>query len=379
MVTFASPTALQQSLIETFREARPTELIAVPRVYEKLAQFVYIQWKKETALYKQLISMARDRGYENTQAQMSGERSPFGYNLLRVLVLDKIKKALGLDRIDKLFYVAAPLKNDTSEFFASLNMPITSIFGLTETSGAATYQEFPNIKFNTNGKALPGTSVKIFNQDENGVGEICIKGRNVFMGYLKREKENLEAFDVEGYFHSGDIGYIDEDDCLQITGRIKDIIITAGGENITPIPIEDHLKTICPIISYCVLVGDLQKYLSMLITIKVRYDNDGRATNDLDPNVRSFLFRKFASSTPINTIQDAKKSRAVLNYIGEQIMEANKQAQNRVHQIKRWMILDNEFTVDNGELTPTLKIKRKVIAIMYQNEIDGLYTEEARM
>ena len=140
---------------------------------------------------------------------MTGERSPFGYNMLRVLVLDRIKKALGLDRIDKLFYVAAPLKTDISEFFASLNMPITSIFGLTETSGAATYQEFPNVKMNTNGKILPGTRVKIYNMDENGVGEICIRGRNIFMGYLKSEKENLEAFDLEGYFHSGDIGYID--------------------------------------------------------------------------------------------------------------------------------------------------------------------------
>ena len=138
---------------------------------------------------------ARQRGYENTDAQMSGERSPFGYNLARVAVLDKIKKSLGLDRIDKLFYGAAPLKDDTSEFFASLNMPITSIFGLTETSGAVTYQEFPNIKFNQNGKALPGTEIKIFNPQVDGTGEICIKGRNVFMGYLKRETENLEAFD----------------------------------------------------------------------------------------------------------------------------------------------------------------------------------------
>jgi long-subunit acyl-CoA synthetase (AMP-forming) len=142
---------------------------------------------------------------------MSGERSPFGYNLSRVMVLDKIKKALGLNNIDKMFYGAAPLKEDTSDFFASLNMPITSIFGLTETSGAVTYQEFPNIKFNQNGKPLPGTSLKIFNADIDGIGEICVKGRNVFMGYLGQEQENLDAFDVEGYFHTGDIGLINED------------------------------------------------------------------------------------------------------------------------------------------------------------------------
>jgi len=103
---------------------------------------------------------------------------------------------------------------------------------------------------------LPGTKIKIFNPDEEGVGEICVKGRNVFMGYLKRDEENLEAFDVEGYFHTGDLGFLDEFGRLQISGRIKDIIITAGGDNISPTPIEFSLKTICPIISYCVLVGD---------------------------------------------------------------------------------------------------------------------------
>jgi len=145
---------------------------------------------------KYLIQLARERGYKNTEAQMVGERSPFGYNFSRVFLIDKIKKELGLDRIDKLFYGAAPLKHDTSEFFASLNMPITSIYGLSETSGAVTYQEFPNIKFNQNGRGIPGTEIKIFNPDDEGVGEICIKGRNVFMGYLKREQENLDSFDA---------------------------------------------------------------------------------------------------------------------------------------------------------------------------------------
>lgn len=145
---------------------------------------------------------------------MLGERSPFGYNISRVLIIDKIKQQLGLDRIDKLFYGAAPLKNSTSEFFASLNMPITSLYGLTQTSGAVTYQEFPNIKFNQIGKNLPGTFVKIYNPDENGVGEICVKGRNVFMGYLKNEEESKREFNREGYLHTGDLGCIDKDGCL---------------------------------------------------------------------------------------------------------------------------------------------------------------------
>ena len=252
-------------------------------------------------------------------------------------------------------------------------MPITSLFGLSETSGAVTYQEFPNISFNQNGKPLPGTHIKIFNPDEDGYGEICIKGRNVFMGYLKRDDENQEAFDTEGFFHTGDIGYIDKNGCLQITGRLKDIIITAGGENISPMPIEYMLKDLCPIVSYCVLIGEQRKFLSMLITLKVKYDSFGRATDELDPNVQSFLFRKFNPTVPVKTIEQAKRNPEVMDYIASRIAELNRQAQSRVHTVKKWLIVDREFTVDNGELTPTLKIKRKVIANLYENEIKELY------
>ena len=205
-------------------------------------------------------------------------------------------------------------------------MPITSIFGLSETSGAVTYQEFPNIKFNQNGRALPGTMIKIFNPDVDGVGEICIKGRNVFMGYLKKPDESGLAFDGEGFFHTGDKGYLDSEDCLHIKGRIKDIIITAGGENVTPVPIEHLFKSSCPIVSYCVLIGDQRKYLSMLITLKVKVDDYGKVTNELDTNVQSFLFRKFNSRQPIVTIQDAIMSKEVQAYIQEKVDYANSEA-----------------------------------------------------
>lgn len=190
LVTFAPPTALQQSLVDTFKEVRPTELMAVPRVYEKLEESVKSSFSTSTPMTKAFLNWARQRGLDNTDAQMSGERSPFGFNLARVVILDKIKKNLGLDRVDKLYYGAAPMKRDTSEYFASLNMPITSLYGLSETTGAATYQEFPNIKFAQNGPPLPGVQIKIFNPDDKGTGEICVKGRNVFMGYLKRDLLN---------------------------------------------------------------------------------------------------------------------------------------------------------------------------------------------
>jgi long-chain-fatty-acid--CoA ligase ACSBG len=115
---------------------------------------------------------------------------------------------------------------------------------------------------------LPGTQIKIFSVDENGVGEICMRGRNVFMGYLHNESETIEVFDNEGYFHSGDLGFIDENGILDITGRIKELIITAGGENISPVKIEINIKEQCPILSNVVLIGDNRKYLTCLVTLK---------------------------------------------------------------------------------------------------------------
>lgn len=170
---------------------------------------------------------------------MQNDPSPFGYNLAKILILNRIKKELGFDRIEKLYYGAAPLKQKTRLFFQSLNMPLLNGYGLSETSAAVTFHDFIQIgNIGKTGKPLPGTNIKIFNPDENGVGEICMRGRNVFMGYLNNEKATLEVFDSEGFFHSGDMGYIDQNGILDITGRIKEIIITAGGENVPPEPIE---------------------------------------------------------------------------------------------------------------------------------------------
>lgn len=151
-------------------------------------------------------------------------------------------------------------------------MPLINAYGLSETSGGATLQEFPNYKLDKAGKPLPGSEIKIYNPDENGIGEICIRGRNVFMGYLKNEGDTIEVLDSDRFFHTGDIGFLDNDGFLEITGRLKEIIITAGGENISPLPIEQRLKEVCPLISNCVIIGDEMKYLICLFTLKVKTD-----------------------------------------------------------------------------------------------------------
>jgi long-chain-fatty-acid--CoA ligase ACSBG len=151
-------------------------------------------------------------------------------------------------------------------------MPIVGIYGLSETSGSSTFQEFPQAKLDKVGYPLPGTQIRIYNPNEHGVGEVCIRGRNVFLGYLNNDKATWESFDGEGYYHTGDTGYLDSENYLELTGRMKEILITSGGENVPPQPIETMLKDICPIVSNAVLIGDERKYLSALITLKCAYN-----------------------------------------------------------------------------------------------------------
>ena len=160
-------------------------------------------------------------------------------------------------------------------------MPVLSLFGLSETSGGTTYQEFPNCKLNRAGPAMPGIKIRIYDPDESGEGEICVRGRNVFMGYLRREKATWDVFDGEGFFHTGDKGTLDEDQNLIITGRIKDILITSGGENVIPTSMESNFKQTCPnLVSHCVLVGEGKKYVSLLITLRTVRDRKSGLLTD---------------------------------------------------------------------------------------------------
>ena len=191
------------------------------------------------------------------------------------LVLNKIRKVLGLNHVENLYFGAAPMSQETMDFYKQLNMPVLSLYGLTETSGGTTFHEFPNSRLDRAGPPMPGIKIRIYNPDEDGEGEICIRGRNVFMGYLNQEKSTWDSFDSEGYFHSGDKGKIDENGLVTITGRIKDLVITSGGENVDPAPIELAIRSACPLISHAVLVGDRRNYVALLFTLKVQRDQNG--------------------------------------------------------------------------------------------------------
>lgn len=194
------------------------------------------------------------------------------YSVANTLILSKIKQALGLDQCTAFFFSAAPMKQSTIDYFSSLDVPIFNVYGMSETTGATTMQNVKNFRLDSAGFSVPGADLKIDNPDEHGEGEICMRGRNTMMGYLKNDKATMEAMDEQGYIKSGDKGKIMKDGHLKITGRIKELIIGAGGENIAPVPIEDNFKETCPPCSNIMVVGEQQRFMAALITFKVDVD-----------------------------------------------------------------------------------------------------------
>jgi long-chain-fatty-acid--CoA ligase ACSBG len=225
-----------------------------------------------------------------------------------------------------------------------------------------------NVNFNSCGKALPGTDMKIENPDSFGVGEIFFRGRNRFMGYFKDEAETLRAIDKNGFIHSGDIGFFDSQSNLIITGRKKELLVTAGGENVAPIPIEDQIKEMSGLISNVIVIGDNRPYLTALLTLKS--DSQGSLTEE----AQSELNRIFKIDGPSNTVFDLIHDEKVKNYIGKIIEAVNEKAISRAQKIRKWALLPLDFTIETGELTATHKIKRNTILQKYSKYIDGLYS-----
>ncbi|KAM9223832.1 long-chain-fatty-acid--CoA ligase ACSBG1 [Leptosomus discolor] len=375
-VYFAEPDALKGSLINTLKEVQPTSHMGVPRVWEKIMEKLKDASAQSGFMKKKMLSWAMSLSLErNLNCSSSSDLKQFWTRLADHLVLAKIRNALGFSSCQKHFSGAAPLNTETLYFFLGLNITLYEAYGMSETTGPHCLSGPYIYRQHSCGKPAPGCRVKLVDEDTEGNGEICFWGRTVFMGYLNMEDKTKEAFDEDGWLHSGDLGKLDEDGFLYVTGRIKDLIITAGGENVPPIPIEDAVKKELPIVSNAMVIGDKKKFLSMLLTLKSVLDPDTSDPTDiLTEQARDFCQKTGSKATKVSEIV-ATRDQAIYQAIQEGINKVNMNATNRVHCIQKWIVLPRDFSISGGELGPTMKLKRLTVLEKYRNEVDSFYEE----
>lgn len=376
-VYFADKDALKGSLVKTLTEARPTRFLAVPRVYEKIQEkLISIGSQQKNGLRRALINWAKNVTLQHHIESINGKNSEsFQYKLARCMIMSKVKTALGFDRCLTFVSGAAPISADTKKFFLALDIKIIEAFGMSETSGGHCLAT-GDCPLEAVGKTIVGCETKIVNPDENGHGEICMRGRHVFMGYIFDKEKTDEALDDDGWMHSGDLGYTDEKGYVYITGRLKELLITAGGENIPPVHIEHLVKNELPAISNAILVGDKRKYLTILLTFKTEIDSKTEIpTNALTTEAQNWINSLGVNYKTVDEILEAGPCPKVLKAIQEGIDRANKQSISNAQKIQKFAILPRDFSVATGELGPTLKLKRNVVIKMYENIINDLYKE----
>ena len=340
-----------EKLGDALREVRPHFFLGVPRVWEKIQERIIAVGAKNPPLKKKISAWARRHGLAGGYAEQQRVGKPLLYPIANALVFKKVKKTLGFDRARILVTSAAPISRDTLEFFLSLGLPICEVYGMSECTGPATASLPSRYRTGKAGFALPGAELKIAED-----GEICMRGRHVFKGYFKDPLATADALDKDGWLHSGDIGVIDAEGFLQITDRKKDLIITAGGENVAPALVEGYLKGI-PVVSQAVVIGDRQRYLSVLLTL-----NQERIKQDAE-----------SCGSAASDAESAAKDEKFLQFLQRKIDEVNSRLA-RVQAVKKFKVIPKEFTIEGGELTPTMKVKRKVVTEKYKKEIDQLYT-----
>ena len=336
-------------------EIRPQIMVSVPRVFEKIYAKVMDNVLSSSALKKKIFFWALKVGKEYGRRKLNGEPIPGSLqrkrNLAQKLVFSKIVEKTG-GRVRFFVSGGAPLSRDIAEFFYALGLVVLEGYGLTETSPVISVNTFDNLRFGTVGKPIPGVEVRIAED-----GEILTRGPHVMKGYYKKEAETREAFEG-GWFHTGDIGHLDQDGFLVITDRKKDIIVTAGGKNIAPQPIENTLKTI-PYVSNAVVIGDRRRFISALIV----------------PNFEKITEYARSSGISFSTPSELAHSEQIANFIKAEIDRATPNLA-QYEKIKRIALLERDFEIEKGEMTPTLKIKRNVVDQKYKKLIDTLYEEE---
>lgn len=344
-----------ETVPENVREIAPTVFTAVPRVWEKFYSGVMIALKEASPL--QQAAYAWSIGVGTQIADRVLARQPvdgflkFKFTIARWLALNNARKLIGIHRARFCVTGAAPISPELVRWYLALGVPMLEVWGMTETCGAATGIPADRMKPGSIGPAAGFNEVRV----DADTGEIRVRGPNVFMGYLNQPEKTAETIDADGWLHTGDVGLVDEDGFFRITDRMKDIIITAGGKNITPSELENELK-FSPYITDAVVIGDKLPYLTVIIMID--QENVEKYAQDHD-----VPFSNYASLTRATEVQEL---------IQGEIDRVNKKFA-RVEQIKKFFLLETQLSAEDEELTPTMKLKRKLVEKKYAPQIEAMY------
>jgi long-chain acyl-CoA synthetase len=338
---------------DNIREVAPALFFAVPRIWEKFYSGVALRMRDATWLGRFAYGQAMRVGLALAEAKIQGRRPSLlqrlAFRIADFLVFDNVKRSIGLHRARGAATGAAPIAPDLIRWYLALGINMTEVYGQTENTGLATAMPRGRIKLGTVGTARPDTQVRL-----SPDGEILLKGPHVFLGYYGKPDKTAETV-VDGWLHTGDVGTMDEEGFVRITDRMKDIIITAGGKNVTPSEIENQLK-FSPYISDAVVIGDRRKFLSCLVMI----DHETVAQFAQE---RDVPFSNFASLCRAPEVQDL---------IWSEIERVNKELA-RVETIKKFRLIEQLLTAEDEELTPTMKLKRTFINVKYKDLIDSMY------
>jgi long-chain acyl-CoA synthetase len=341
--------------VEYVREARPTLFFGVPRVWEKVRAGISAKLAaEESERRRKLAQRAVETGLEVVRRRQRGEAVPLGlrarHAVLDTLVLAKVRRAIGLDRCRFASSAASPLAVDVAEFFAALGLPLVEVYGMTETTGVATGNRPGKVKIGTVGQALAGVEVRLA-----GDGEVLVRGPVNTPGYFKQPEATAELIDPDGWLHTGDVGELDGDGYLKIVDRKKELIITSSGKNLSPANIEGLLKE-HPLIGQALVYGDDRPYVVALIVLDHELAPGWAARNGLAGDDLAAL----------------AAHRQVLGEV-QLAVDATNQRLARIEQVKRFEVLPVEWTAESEELTPTLKLRRRIIHAKYADQIDALY------
>jgi long-chain acyl-CoA synthetase len=341
------------SFANDMRQVQPTVFLGVPRVWERMMANVEIRMADASWLKRKAFALCMAAGLRMAPRAMSGSMTPLD-RVTRVacelLVFRALRERLGLLRVKSAISGAAPIAPQVLEFLWAIGVPVREAYGQTENTAVCTMTPVGDVRLGYVGRAVPGVELKIAED-----GEILTRSAGVFQGYLADPEASRQAVDGDGWLHTGDVGILDDDGFLKITDRKKDIIITAGGKNISPSELENNLKT-SPFVREAIVIGDTRKYLTALIGIE-------RDT------VSDWATRRGLAHTTYSDLASKPEVRSLI----EDVVEAANLRVAQVEQVRRFVLLTKELDHEDGELTATQKVKRAAIAERFSEQIEGMY------